>query len=144
MMKRRADSRTKMHTLRRALAVVLVAAALGAAGFGCRAHAAGVPRPKQSFDSIQKLVTGRTEAEVVRLFGKPDDRHARPDEDVWIWWDRTFLEGAQYAPEVRGQALHLEVTFARPQEASERQASHDGWRVAGPFSVSYSRRATGS
>ncbi|HLX06733.1 MAG TPA: hypothetical protein VKY89_02605 [Thermoanaerobaculia bacterium] len=134
-----------MQALRRALAVALAAAALGAAGLGCRAHAAGVPRSKQSFDPIQRLVTGRTEADVERLLGRPDAREARPaDEDVWIWWDFTFLDGVQYAPEVRGQVVHLEITFARPQGVAGRQASHAGWRVAGPFSVSYSRRLTGS
>jgi hypothetical protein len=109
----------------------------GAAGGSCRAPAA---RSQHSFDQIQHLVAGRTEDEVERILGSPDTRESRlADDDVWIWWNFTFLDGEQYAPELRCQIVHLEITFDRPSGVSCRQVPRAAWR-AGPFSVNFSRR----
>lgn len=116
-------------------AVVCLAAAVGG---GCRAPAA---RSRHSFDQIQHLVAGRTELEVECLLGSPDTRESRlADDDVWIWWDFTFLDGEQYAPELRGQIVHLEITFDRPSTIEGQRLPRAAWRIAGPFSVNFSRR----
>jgi len=121
--------------------VACVAAAIGAGCLGCGAPASGGPRWKQSFDQIQRQMTGKTEVEVEQILGKPDSRESRlVDDDVWIWWDFTYLDGEQYAPEVRGQVVHLEITFDKPPGAAGRDRPHAGWRVAGPFSVNFSKR----
>jgi hypothetical protein len=125
----------------RPLTVVAVAAAIGGAWVGCGAPASGAPRWKQSFDEIQRQVTGRTEAEVEQILGKPDTRESRQlGDDVWIWWNFTFLDGNQYAPEVRGQVVHLEIAFDPPPGPPGSDVSHAAWRVAGPLSVNFSRR----
>jgi hypothetical protein len=122
----------------RHLSVVALAAAIGA---GCGGPASGAPRWKHSFDEIERQVTGKTEAEVEQILGKPDTREARlVDDDVWIWWDFTFLDGEQYAPELRGQVVHLEITFDKPAEIAGQDVPHTAWRVAGPYSVNFSRR----
>jgi hypothetical protein len=125
----------------------LLTAALGVWALGCGAPGApGAPassaaRSRHAFDWIQRQVGGRTEAEVERLLGKPDSRAPRPaGDEVWIWWDYTFLDGEQYPPEVRGQVVHLEITFDRPPGLPGRDAPHASWRVAGPLSVSFSRQ----
>jgi hypothetical protein len=129
-----------MARIWRHLAVATLAAAI-AGSAGCRGPAPGVPRWRQSFDEIERRVTGKTEAEVEQILGKPDTREARlVDDDVWIWWDFTFLDGEQYAPEVRGQVVHLEITFDKPQGTEGRDVPHAAWRVAGPYSVNFSRR----
>jgi hypothetical protein len=97
-------------------------------------------RSERSFDQIQRLVAGKTETEVEGLLGPPDIRETRlVDDEVWIWWDYTFLDGNQYAPELRGQAVHLEITFRKP--AAGQDLPKAAWRVPGPFSVNFSRRA---
>jgi hypothetical protein len=123
------------------LSVVALAAAIGAGCGGCGGPASGAPRWKHSFDEIERQVTGKTEAEVEQILGKPDTREARlVDDDVWIWWDFTFLDGEQYAPELRGQVVHLEITFDKPPEIAGQDVPHTAWRVAGPYSVNFSRR----
>jgi len=110
---------------------------------GCIACSGHAPRSRQSFDEIQHLITGKTEAEVEHILGKPDARESRlVDDDVWIWWDYTYLDGEQYAPELRGQVVHLEITFGKPPGAADdgRELPHEVWRAAGPFSVNFSRR----
>lgn len=122
--------------------VFFLAAAIGGGWTGCGARAAGSPRSQMSFDKIQSRVAGKTEAEVEQILGKPDTREVRlVDDDVWIWWDYTFLDGAQYAPELRGQIVHLEITFDKPPGVEGRDLPKAGWRVGGPFSVNFSRRA---
>jgi hypothetical protein len=126
----------------------LLAAALSAWAIGCGAPgapASSAARSRHAFDWIQRQVGGRTEAEVERLLGKPDSREPRlADDEVWIWWNYTFLDGEQYPPEVRGQVVHLEITFDRPPGLPGRDAPHAAWRVAGPLSVSFSRKLPGS
>jgi hypothetical protein len=129
-----------MARIWRHLSVAALAAAIAGCA-GCREPASGVPRWRQSFDEIERRVTGKTEAEVEQILGKPDTREARlVDDDVWIWWDFTFLDGEQYAPEVRGQVVHLEITFDKPSGTEGRDVPHAAWRVAGPYSVNFSRR----
>jgi hypothetical protein len=123
--------------------IAVLGAVVGVAGLGCGAHASRAARSQQSFDHIQQQVTGRTEAEVERMLGTPDARESRlVDDEVWIWWDYTFLDGEQYPPEVRGQVVHLEITFDQPPGSEAgRDVPRGGWRVAGPFAVNFSRRA---
>jgi hypothetical protein len=129
-----------MARIWRQLTVAVLAAAI-AGGAGCRGPGSGAPRWRQSFDQIERQVTGKTEAEVEQILGKPDTREARlVDDDVWIWWDFTFLDGEQYAPELRGQVVHLEITFDKPAETVGQDVPHTAWRVAGPYSVNFSRR----
>jgi hypothetical protein len=89
-------------------------------------------RSSQSYDQIRELVTGRTATEVERLLGKPDLRETVLDDQRWVWWNYTFLDGDQYAPEIRGQVVHLEITFQAPPTPGVDA------RV-GPLSVSYSK-----
>jgi hypothetical protein len=115
---------------------------LGIAWVACTGHTAKSP---QSFDQIQHLVAGKTEEEVQRILGMPDTRETRLiDDEVWIWWDYTFLDGNQYAPELRGQIVHLEITFQKPAGAGAGEVPHAAWRAAGPFSVNFSRRLSRS
>lgn len=104
---------------------------LGLTSQGCRPSA----KSQRSFDQIRELVQDRTAVEVEKLLGKPDVREAVLDEQRWVWWNYTFLDGDQYAPEVRGQVVHLEILF-RSSSSSARL------RVAGPLAVSYSKPVT--
>ena len=98
-------------------------------------------RSRRSFDEIQQIVTGKTAREVELLLGKPDARERLLTEDEkWTWWNYTVLDGEQYAPEVRGQIVHLEVVFAVPAGGNATLPQSE-WRVNGPYGVSYSRRA---
>jgi hypothetical protein len=90
-------------------------------------------RSSQSYDQIRELVAGRTSTEVERLLGKPDLRETVLDDQRWVWWNYTFLDGDQYAPEIRGQVVHLEITFQAPPTPGAEA------RVGGPLSVSYSK-----
>jgi hypothetical protein len=124
----------------RLVTIASLAAALLAGAFGCGAPSSAA-RSRHSFDWIQRQVTGKTEAEVESILGKPDTRESRlVDDEVWIWWDYTFLDSEQYPPEMHGQVVHLEITFDRPAGAAGRDAPRAAWRVAGPFSVNFSRR----
>lgn len=106
---------------------------------------AGPPaRQTLSFTEVQRLVDGKTAAEVERLLGDPDLRESiLDDEQRWVWWNHAVLDGLQYAPEVRGQVVHLEITFQlqRGSPATGEPAPAEEWRVLGPFAVSYSRPA---
>jgi hypothetical protein len=97
-------------------------------------------RSSRSYDQIRDLVSGRSAADVERLLGKPDARETVLDESRWVWWNYTFLDGDQYAPEIRGQIVHLEILFRNPYR-SETAVPLAAWRVDGPLAVSYSRPA---
>jgi len=115
--------------------VLLCAAAL----LGLAACGRPVARSGRSFDQIQKLVAGKTAAEVAGLLGPPDSRtELLADDERWVWWNYTFLDGANYPPEIRGQVVHLEITFESPVLSSEPPVPREQWRVSGPLGVSYS------
>jgi hypothetical protein len=120
--------------MRRTLVLLLCTAGLlGLAA--CGRHAA---RSGKSFDQIQKLVEGKTAAEVASLLGKPDSRQEMlADDERWVWWNYTYLDGANYPPEMRGQVIHLEITFESPVLSAEPPVPREQWRVSGPLGVSY-------
>jgi hypothetical protein len=92
-------------------------------------------RSDRSFDEIREMVSGKTAAEVTALLGKPDTRQSiLTDDERWIWWNYTRLDGDQYPPEERGQVVHLEITFTRPATPG---APGGTWKVASPLGVSY-------
>jgi hypothetical protein len=98
------------------------------------------PRSPHSFDEIQQIVAGKTASEVEALLGRPDARRQLITEDEkWTWWNYTVLDGEQYAPEVRGEIVHLEIVFEDPSSAGAAALPRTEWRVSGPFAVSYSR-----
>lgn len=100
------------------------------------------PRSDQSFDQIRKLVAGKSAAEVAALLGEPDTRQgALVGDERWIWWNYTFLDGEDIPPELRGQVVHLEITFERSPNPSASGAP--AWRISGPLGVSYSLPARG-
>lgn len=96
-------------------------------------------RSGQCFDDIRQLVDGKTASEVEALLGKPDSRKLiLIDDERWVWWNYTFLDGDSYPPEMRGQVVHLEITFERPDDAGGgTPPSHARWRISGPLGVSY-------
>lgn len=99
-------------------------------------------RSDRSFDEIRELVSGKSAAEVAALLGKPDTQERiLTDDERWIWWNYTRLDGEQYPPEERGQVVHLEITFTRPAAGSLPETALAGgsgaWRVASPLGVSY-------
>jgi hypothetical protein len=94
-------------------------------------------RSNRSFDEIRDLVSGKTAAQVASLLGEPDARqNILSDEQRWVWWNYTFLDGEQYPPETRGRIVHLEITLTKqPMPAGITDAV---WRVSSPFGVTYS------
>jgi|HubBroStandDraft_3_1064219.scaffolds.fasta_scaffold03868_1 hypothetical protein len=118
----------------RAALAALAALAIGALGCGTS------PRSARSFDQIRDLVAGKTESEVELLLGHPDLRQPLlADDERWVWWNYTFLDGNQYAPELRRQVIHLEITFSNPGDSREDTPPPARWRVRGPLAVSFSR-----
>jgi len=97
----------------------------------------------RSIAEIQRLVANKTADEVQRLLGTPDLREpVLDDEERWIWWNHAVLEGREYAPELRGQVVHLEITFQLHRlTVRSAPAPLAEWRVEGPFAVSYRRLA---
>ncbi len=104
----------------------------------CLASCRPTARSQQSYDQIRRLVAGKDAAEVERLLGEPDLRSAVLGDSRWVWWNYTFLDGEQYAPEIRGQIVHLEITFQNPQGPGA-PVPLAQWRVDGPLAVSYSK-----
>lgn len=98
-------------------------------------------RSQRSYDQLRDLLTGKTGAEVESLLGPPDLRESVLDDQRWIWWNYTFLDGDQYAPEIRGQIVHLEVILKKPAGSMIRPITQ--WRAAGPLAVSYSKPSRG-
>jgi hypothetical protein len=87
-------------------------------------------RSHRSYDQIRDLAAGKTAAEIETLLGPPDVRQPVLGDERWIWWSYTFLDGDQYAPEIRGQIVHLEITLQKGASST--------WRVSGPLAVGYS------
>ncbi len=114
----------------------LICAALGllVLAFACDKTSA---RSDRSFDQIRELVAGKSAAEVAALLGEPDTRQSvLVGDERWIWWNYTFLDGEDVPPEVRGQVVHLEITFERSPNPSA--SGESAWRISGPLGVSYS------
>ena len=99
-------------------------------------------KSQQSYDQIRRLVDGKTAAEVEGLLGQPDARETALGDSRWVWWNYTFLDGEQYAPEIRGQIVHLEITFRNPRGPGSPVPLAE-WKVSGPLSVSYSKPSQG-
>lgn len=96
-------------------------------------------RSAKSFDEIRAMVAGKTEAEVEKLLGDPDRREKLLiGDERWIWWNYTYLEGRDWAPEIRGKVVHLEITFAEPLIAAMRGDEPSRWRVGEPYGVGFS------
>lgn len=113
--------------------LLLVSGLWGTAG--CEGPAA---RSDKSFDEIRELVTGKTAAEVAALLGEPDTRQpVLLGDERWIWWNYTFLGGQGYAPEVRDQVVHLEITFLRPDSPRGVTPAYSAWPIGGPLGVGY-------
>jgi hypothetical protein len=94
-------------------------------------------RSKKSFEEIQTLVAGKTEAEVKSLLGAPD--HIEKllfGDERWTWWNYTYL-GKEWAPEVQGKIVHLEITFAGPLISTAGADEPSGWRVSEPYGVGF-------
>jgi hypothetical protein len=84
-------------------------------------------------------VAGKTAVEVEQMLGQPDVRQPVLLDDLrCIWWNYTFLDGVQYAPELRGEVVHLEIVFENPAAPGEAPRPTAEWRVSGPQAVSYS------
>lgn len=95
------------------------------------------PRSNRSFDQIQDMVQGKTATEIEGILGAPDSRQPLLlGDERWLWWDYTYLGGKDYRPEVRGQIVHLQITFRKPTIASSRP-SYSEWRVLDRQDVSY-------
>jgi hypothetical protein len=106
---------------------------------GCHASRSG-----RSFDQIRNQVEGKTAEEVLALLGPPDSRQAFPlGDEQWIWWNYTYLGGKDYAPEVRGKTVHLQITFEDPSFTGAAKAPNSKWQAVDPRSVSFVLPQTG-
>jgi hypothetical protein len=95
-------------------------------------------RSGKSFEEIRGIVTGKTEAEVRKLLGDPDHREKLLfGDERWTWWNYTYL-GKDWAPEVRGKIVHLEITFAGPLVTVAEGDEQSKWRVSEPYGVGFS------
>jgi hypothetical protein len=96
------------------------------------------PRSDRSFDQIRDLVQGKSASEIEEILGPPDSRQPLLlGDERWIWWDYTYLGGQDYSPEIRGQVVHLQITFANPDLSATDRPPYSQWRVEDPMSVSY-------
>ena len=125
--------------MRRARATALLSGLFVVVACAAGPHA----RCRQSFDELAARLDGMTAAEVARTIGPPDSRQpVYLRDERWIWWNFTFLDGENYPPEVRGQVVHLEITFRNPAGAGDEPHPVADWRVAHPFGIAY-RSQTG-
>jgi hypothetical protein len=84
------------------------------------------------------MVTGRTAAEVETMLGKPDSRETMVmSGERWIWWNYTYLDGNDYAPEERGRVVHLEIVFEPDGSGARTSSARAELRVGGSLGVSY-------
>ena len=94
---------------------------------------------EKSFDQISAMVNGRTADEVEALLGRPNTRQSILfGDERWIWWKYTYLDGKDYAPEVRGRVVHLEILFKNPTPPGKRRLPYSQWHIVSPYGVSYS------
>jgi hypothetical protein len=95
-------------------------------------------RSEKCFDDISEMVRGKTASEVEKILGEPDSREPMVVAgERWIWWNYTYLDGNNYAPEERGRVVHLEIIFEPEVELGHGMATHADLRVSGPLGVSY-------
>jgi hypothetical protein len=95
-------------------------------------------RSARSFDEIRSLVQGKTAAEIETLLGAPNSRQRSVlGTERWIWWNYTYLGGQDYAPEVRGKIVHLQIEFTNPSPTGSERPPYSKWRIVDPMSVSF-------
>ena len=102
-------------------------------------------RSAMSFPEIRELVENKTAAQVEAILGPPDTRQpALLDSERWIWWNYTFLDGDEYAPERRGQVVHLEIAFDPPGNRGspaftprERRSHYAEWKISELLGITY-------
>lgn len=107
----------------------IVAAVLGALFiFWYWQHEIGSVRHR-SFDELRRRLEGKSAAETVELLGEPDTRQEVFGGDMrFIWWRRAVLDGPNYAPEVRGRVVHVQIVFRNPG-ARAAGASYASWQM---------------
>lgn len=116
------------------LAAGLAAAVLWAVEGGGHSRA----RSQRSFADIADRIAGMSAAEVIADLGEPDSRQPLyVDEERWIWWNYTYLAGEDCPPERRGQVVHLEVLFRKPEGESGTRRRYSQWFIAQPFGIRY-------
>jgi len=94
---------------------------------------------EKSFDQISTLVNGRTAEEVEALLGPPSTRQPILfGDERWIWWNYTYLDGKDYAPQIRGRVVHLEILFKNPTSPGKPRLPYSQWHIVSPYGVSYS------
>jgi hypothetical protein len=92
----------------------------------------------RSFDEIRSLVQGKTATEIEALLGSPNSRKTSElGTERWIWWNYTYLGGQDYAPEVRGRIVHLQIEFTNPSFTEAEKPPYSKWRIVDPMSVSF-------
>jgi hypothetical protein len=126
------------------IGILLTGVAFLLAGFGgCGGLKA---RSDRSFDEIQSLAQGKNAEQILRLLGDPDSRQVVFDDDErWIWWNYTYLDGRDCPPEMRGRVVHLEIVFKHPKTAGAVPAGrlpYSQWRVDEPFGITYRAPST--
>jgi hypothetical protein len=120
--------------------ISLAATAAMSAFAGCQVTPA---RSGSSFAEIERLVRGKSAAEVLRLLGEPDSRQAVFDADErWIWWNFTYLDGQDCPPELRGRVVHLEIVFRNPNRFREERRPYEEWPIDDAFGIAYVTPAT--
>ena len=94
---------------------------------------------EKSFDQISAMVAGRTAEEVEELLGVPNTRQpVLLGDERWIWWNYTYLDGKDYAPQIRGRVVHLEILFKNPTPTGKQRLPYSQWHIVSPYGVSYS------
>lgn len=95
-------------------------------------------RSSESFDAIRAKVRSKNASEVEALLGKPDSRvRFLLGDERWIWWRYTYLDGPDYAPEVRGRVVHLSITFLNPSPQSQAPRPYSEWVIVEPLGIGY-------
>lgn len=102
---------------------------------GCRGPRA---RSDRSFNEIQALARGKTAQQILQLLGTPDSRQVVFDDDErWIWWNYTFLDGNDCPPEMRGRVVHLEIVVRAPSQGRASRRPYSEWKVDDAFGITY-------
>lgn len=106
---------------------------------GCRGPRA---RSERSFSQIQALAQGKTGEQILQILGEPDSRQVVFDDDErWVWWNYTFLDGKDCPPEMRGRVVHLEIVVKNPVRSIEKTSTsrrpYSEWRVDDAFGITY-------